>query len=360
MGRILVDGAVLQYAHTGVAKVTLGLYRALLGLDPALEISIVCRGSGTNAIPAGITPIPIPGIVPPQFWRSGVMPGVTRWKRPDVVHFPWNGRVGPFLPASVVTTVHDVLPLAIPGYFVGGEEELYRRGLSRDLARSDVLITDSEFSRSEIVRHFRPSVDPVVVSPATDIAEMPDGDPEGPPGGYLLYVGGYARRKGIDDLLRVVVEGHRSGRLTRPLLLTGEPNHVTDECTRMIVEGRQKGFVEEKGYVDERQLAALYRHATALVYPSRYEGFGLPPLEAMALGCPVVTTRATSLPEVCGEAAVYVDPSDTRGFLEALCRIESDAQFRRGLVEGGLVRSRQFTWKRSAEIFLGLIHAHVR
>ena len=78
------------------------------------------------------------------------MPGVTRWKRPDVVHFPWNGRVGPFLPASVVTTVHDVLPLAIPGYFVGGEEELYRRGLSRDLARSDVLITDSEFSRSEL------------------------------------------------------------------------------------------------------------------------------------------------------------------------------------------------------------------
>jgi glycosyltransferase involved in cell wall biosynthesis len=358
--RILVDGAVLQYAHTGVAKVTLGLYRALLSLDPALEISIVCRGSGANAIPDGIAQVPVPGIVPLQVWRSGVMPWVTRSKKPDVVHFPWNGRVGPFLRASVVTTVHDVLPLAIAGYFAGGEEEQYRRGLSRDLARTDILITDSEFSRNEIVRHFRPAADPVVVSPATDITEVPVGEPAGPSAGYFLYVGGYARRKGIDDLLRVFVEGHRTGRLLLPLLLTGEPHHVTEECSRMIAEGKEKGFVEEKGYVDERQLATLYRHATALVYPSQYEGFGLPPLEAMALGCPVVTTRATSLPEVCGDAAVYVDPFDTVGFLEALRRIESDAQFRRDLAERGLIQSRQFSWKKSAEIFLGLIRAHVR
>jgi len=359
--RILVDGQVFQYTHTGVAKVTLGLYRAILRVDPSLQVSFVCRNGALATAPAGVSPILVSANIPPRLWRSVVFPAVCRWRRPDIVHFPWNGRVGPFLTARVVTTVHDVLPLAIPSYFATGKEEArYRRVMSRDLTRSSIIITDSEFSKSEIERHFHPAVEPVVIAPGTDIANVPSDGPGDTPDGYFLYVGGYAHRKGIDDLLRVFHEGHRSGRLHQRLVLAGEPAHVTDDCTRLIVEGKKGGFVEERGYVGERQLAALYRHATALAYPSRYEGFGLPPLEAMTLGCPVLTTRGTSLPEVCGDAAVYIDPSDTASYLDALCRLETDAGLRRKLIHRGFDQAKRFSWGGSAAKFISLVIAHAR
>jgi glycosyltransferase involved in cell wall biosynthesis len=257
--------------------------------------------------------------------------------------------------------VHDVLPLAIPSYFATvNEEARYRRVMSRDLKRSGVIVTDSEFSKSEIDRHFHPVVEPVVIAPATDIASLAGDGQADTPDGYFLYVGGYAHRKGIEDLLLVFHEGHRSGRLHARLVLTGEPALVTDACTRMIVDGKKGGFVEERGYVDDRQLASLYRHATALVYPSRYEGFGLPPLEALTLGCPVLTTRGTSLPEVCGTAAVYIDPSDIASFLEALCTLETDGEFRRELIHRGFDQARRFSWEESAAKFLSLVIAHAR
>jgi glycosyltransferase involved in cell wall biosynthesis len=359
--QILVDGQVFQYTQTGVAKVTLGLYQALLQADPALQVSFVCRSGALHAVPAGALQIAVPTYVPARLWRRLVVPAVSRWQRPDVVHFPWNGRVGPSLAGCVVVTIHDVLPLAIPSYFATEKEEsAYRRAMSRDLARGNVIITDSEFSKSEIGRHFHPAIEPVVIPPATGIADVADDGSRGSIAGYFLYVGGYAPRKGIDDLLRAFREGRQVGKIHQRLLLIGEPAHVSVECTRLIAEGKEGGFIEERGYVDESQLASLYRHATALVYPSRYEGFGLPPLEALTLGCPVLTTRSTSLPEVCGDAAVYVDPSDTASFLDALCALETDEGLRRQLIHRGFVQARRFSWESSAAKFQTLLFEHVR
>jgi glycosyltransferase involved in cell wall biosynthesis len=115
--------------------------------------------------------------------------------------------------------------------------------------------------------------------------------------------------------------------------------------------------VEERGYVDEPTLAQLFQQARALVYPSKYEGFGLPPLEAMTAGCPVITTRETSLPEVCGEAAVYVDPDDHRAFAEAIMAIETDPLLRERLRTAGSAQASTFTWGEAAATFLGALHS---
>ncbi len=358
--RILVDGEVFQHTQTGVAKVTRGLYGALLRGGGSLEVDFVCRRGSLAVPPPGVSSIPVPAGIPTRLWRSVVVPMICLHRRPDVVHYPWNGRVGPFLSPLVVTTIHDVLPLIIPRYFADEEEEVrYRTAMSRDIARSHIIVTDSEFSRNEIQRHFHPSVEPVVVSPATDIAQVKADDERDYRDKYFLYVGGYDRRKGVEELLRVFREGHSSRKLQQRLILTGEPGHVTEACTKLIREGRERGMIEERGYVDEAQLAALYRHATALVYPSRYEGFGLPPLEAMALGCPVVTTSGTSLREVCGDAAVYIDPADTAAFLDVLCILEGDADFRRDLIQRGLRQARHFSWEESAVRFLSLLSPRV-
>ncbi len=359
--RILVDGEVFHHTQTGIAKVTRGLYGALLRRDPLLEVAFICRNGALTSPPPGVSLIPVPAGVPPRLWRRAVVPGVCLLRRPDVIHYPWNGRVGLSLTPRVVTTIHDVLPLGIPSFFADGKQEArYRTGMSRDIARSDVIITDSEFSRTEIERHFHPAVDIVVITPATDIAGVPEVVGESPPEGYFLYVGGYDPRKGIEELLRVVHAGHSSGKLRQRLVLTGMPGHVSAECTQLIRGGKDGGFVEERGYVDEVQLAMLYRHATALVYPSRYEGFGLPPLEAMTLGCPVLTTSWTSLREVCGDAVVYIDPAEPVSFLDSLCILEKDVEFRRDLIRRGMAQARKFSWDDSADAFLSLLIGHGR
>ncbi len=358
--RIFVDGEVFGHAQTGVAKVTRGLYAALARRNPSLDVSFICRHGAMPAAVPGVSPISVRPGVPAQLWKRAVVPALCLRHRPDVIHYPWNGRVGPFLSPLVVTTIHDVLPLTIPGYFADERQESrYRIAMNRDIARSDVIVTDSEFSRTEIERRFHPAVETVVVSPATDIGNTPDHGNLKVPEGYFLYVGGYDPRKGIEELIRVFREGHASRRLRQRLILAGEPRKITDECAELIREGVESGMIDEEGYVDEIRLAALYRHATALVYPSRYEGFGLPPLEAMSLGCPVLTTTGTSLREVCGDAALYIDPADPAAFLDALCTVEGEGVIRRDLVSRGLKRARRFSWDESADKFLSILNAHV-
>ena len=108
------------------------------------------------------------------------------------------------------------------------------------------------------------------------------------------------------------------------LVLAGEPHYFSADFRSMVERGRSAGWLEELGYVSDAELAALYGRALALAYPSKYEGFGLPPLEAMVLGCPVITTRGTSLPEVCGDAAVYVDPDDPASLARAVTAVAAD------------------------------------
>jgi glycosyltransferase involved in cell wall biosynthesis len=119
----------------------------------------------------------------------------------------------------------------------------------------------------------------------------------------------------------------------------------------LIKEATQLGIIEEKGYVTDDMLIALIKNSIALVYPSKYEGFGLPPLEAMSLGCPIITSRQTSLPEICGAAAYYIDPDNEYEFAKAIIELENNADLRNRLSELGLNQSKRYSWYSSAKLF---------
>jgi glycosyltransferase involved in cell wall biosynthesis len=360
--RIIFDASVLEMPFTGIAKTSLLLYRGCLAQQPGLTVTGVHRKAVAGEVPTGVALARGGRFFSTDLWRSYYLPRQVKRRRADVVHFPWSGGVPARLSdCVVVTTIHDVLPLEMPGGFkTPRDEERYRQDRQRDIDRSHVLFTDSEYSKRQLHNNFALRSDPIV----NYFGPTLEGDGKGVPGGkaatspYLLYLGGYDRRKGILELLEVFLELRRQGRIGCRLLLAGKSHYFSEELRRRITEGKESGHVRELGYVPDQELVALLQDALALVYPSRYEGFGLPPLEAMHIGCPVITTSRTSIPEVCGDAALYIDPDDRREFGDALVAVENDASLRARLREAGFCQARKFTWEKAAATFLGEIRRH--
>jgi alpha-1,3-rhamnosyl/mannosyltransferase len=255
-----------------------------------------------------------------------------------------------------VLTLHDVIPLALPSlYFCTVRQERdYHERLQRDLECADLVVTDSESSKRDIVTRFRLDSEPVVIYPAnllpTHFKASASASVLG--GGYFVYLGGYERRKGLESLVKVYRELYETRQIGTPLVLVGEPHSVSNELTDTITAGESEGAIIEKGYVPDDELAALLQGARALVYPSLYEGFGYPPLEAMAQGCPVITTRVGSMPEICGNAVRYIAAGDAAELAASILEIDRSEESRLELSRMGRERAARFTWEASAEKYL--------
>ncbi|HEX7574219.1 MAG TPA: glycosyltransferase family 1 protein [Bacteroidota bacterium] len=353
---ILVDLSVLELPATGVAKVVTGMYGAIAARFPDIGLSGVHRRPVVGIPPAGVRLRRLGRFLPAGQWRRFEIPRASRRSNGAILHFPWNGGV-PRLPPEVcvITTMHDVLPLTIPGYFSSDDlENSYRQQRQADIDRSTRVITDSEFSKREIMRHLRVQREPVVIPCATSIGEFaPDPAPEEKK--YFLYVGGLDPRKSVDSLLRVFYRLSAEGALRSRLVVTGSSRHAPQALVTLLDDGVRRGYVQRTGYVDDRELARLYAGAIALVYPSRYEGFGMPPLEAMTIGCPVIASRMSSIPEVCGDAALYVDPWSEQGLAEALKILEQDGDLRERFGRDGRTRAATFSWGRAADTFVRVL-----
>ncbi|HBF34608.1 TPA: hypothetical protein DDW35_08585 [Candidatus Sumerlaeota bacterium] len=360
--RVLVDASVLHQPSAGMAKVLTGLYRACVALEPTLDVRLLHRVPLQTAVPPGTHAVRRGSFLRPGPWHEWMVPLAALGA--DVVHFPANGNIPRLWKRKpVVMTLHDVLPLMIPNFFANEKLRAHYTALvQRDLDRTDLLMTDSIFSREQILRHFKTRNEPHVVYPAVDLEEVTRDSASSEMviyEGYFVYVGGYHARKGLPELLKVFSELRRENKISARLILAGSSYPISPEFDRLLAEGKLAGWVEERGYVNETELGQLYRGALALIYPSRYEGFGLPPLEAMTMECPVLTTGQTSLREVCGEAALYADPSDA-AFAESIIALEKQPILRRDLRMRGLGQSEKFTWNKSAHRYLELLHGMVK
>lgn len=351
---ILIDGTVFEQDVTGVARATIGLYNACLALQPDLRISVAHRGPLKTELPQEWNRIQKAADTETTRWRQQILPALAARLNPDFIHFPWNGGI-PRLPRNmrVVMTLHDILPLEIPEYFktvAGRLRYTYRK--YRDLKRATLVITDSYYSRYRIIHTFRSCPDPVVIHLATLLRLPSTSSSSTRKMDYYIYVGGYDPRKGLEQMLDLFYELCREGKIRSRLLLAGTPIYYSDTFKKQIQAGVEQEWVEELGYIDDRTLADMLAGARALIYPSRYEGFGFPPMEAMALGCPVLTTPRTSLPEVCGDAVLYADPDDREEFARCWMELDGDPDLRLELARRGRKRATLFSWDTAARRYL--------
>lgn len=258
-----------------------------------------------------------------------------------------------------VTTIHDLIPLRLP-YTTLDNKRLFYRLVRDSVLHSDLILAVSECTKRDILSFFDIPEEKIVVTyqavagyaeyPSESITRITLGKFDLKPGGYVLFVGNIEPKKNVGTL----IESFGAADTDLPLVIVGRKawlwkEHLAAANAIFGSEERAKEKVRLLDYVSNRELGVLYRNARCFAFPSLYEGFGLPPLEAMRHGCPVITSNAASLPEVCGDAALYVDPHDSEGLREKLEVLIGDDTTRTRLVEAGYERVRQFSAQRYTE-----------
>ena len=286
-----------------------------------------------------------------------------------VVWYPWSGMTW-VSGVTSVATVHDVWPFAAPAEDErkrNTEQTPFRR--TADLAAA--IITDSAFSKSEIVRYLKVQPDRVTVIPlGVDVPKSSDAKRVALNGAqrYVLFVGEAEERKDVATLLRAMQQLPDELRLTTGVVMVGKPPppqrrvgrlRTQPERFTLDFEPRSGVLTVATGTIHDDALAALYHGATAFVFPSRYEGFGLPVLEAMAHGVPVIASDAASVPEVAGDAALFFPTGKADELAAQIERLLKDEPLRQRLQTCGYTRARECSWDVCADRTLAVLASTV-
>lgn len=260
----------------------------------------------------------------------------------DIIHCPTVS--APFLKKGkekLIVTVHDISPVLFPNFHPVRRVMYFQHILPRLLRQADRIICDSESTKEDVIEHYNIQRNLRVVHLGVKESFKPTKDKEvlakyNLPKGYILFVGTLEPRKNLNRLMRAFDMLSCQERLVL-VGMKGWGNHkFPDNVIRL-------------NYVAKEDLPAIYSHAKLFVYPSLYEGFGLPVLEAMACGCPVITSNVSSLPEVAGDAALLVDPYNAEGIAESIRKILIDKKLQKDLREKGMDRAKEFSWNKCAE-----------
>ncbi len=376
--RLAINGWFLSHPHTGTGKYLTALLENLPAAEPELEVHVIA--------PAAVNTCSLPDRVqihstPPRNTALGKIrfeqrdfPQVAAQLGADLAHIPYWA---PPLRSKVpfVVTVHDIIPLLLPEHRGSLPVRMYTSLVTSGVRGARAVIADSHHSRLDIVEHLhltREHVHTVHLAADADYkpADSFEIDPNlqakyDLPDDYVLYLGGFQRRKNVHRLLAAWSWARDPIGADYPLIIAGQLPESPDgilfhDLPALAEELELEDTVRFIGPVDEADKPALYQGATCFVYPSSYEGFGLPPLEAMACGAPVVTTGKASLPEVVGDAAYYVeDPSDTRKLGAAIIGVVVDGQLADDLHARGLKQAAKFSWKKTAHETLAIYRATI-
>jgi glycosyltransferase involved in cell wall biosynthesis len=280
-----------------------------------------------------------------------------RRERIDLFHAP-HYVLPPLTPCKSVVTIHDCIHLRFPQYLPNRLAYVYARSsLWMATHRAARVLTVSETSKRDILRYFNvPEKKIDVIYNAIDerLGEAPTAaevdqvreryqlnDP------FILYAGNIKPHKNLERLIEAFHRMRRGPLEHIKLLIIGDEISKYATLRRTVHRLKLHKHVRFFGFVPDKTLASLYRLASVFVFPSLYEGFGLPPLEAMAAGTPVITSNVSSLPEVVGEAAILIDPYDLDAIADAMRRVLTDEALRLDLRTRGLARVKEFSWDRS-------------
>ncbi|MCP4356865.1 MAG: glycosyltransferase family 4 protein [Chloroflexi bacterium] len=365
---IAANGYFWNKPNSGSGQYTRNLLLTLDKLVSDLKITLVYPQLPGESLPddvpldVGLTAVPIrPGNLGKVQFEQQRFPQVCREIGADLAHVPYWG--GPLRsPVPLVVTVHDLTTMLVPEYRRGFNARLYNALVSASARGANHIITDSQASKAEIRQHLHISdgkITPIHLAVTADyqpeansLLDMAVLRKYDLPDFYILYLGGYEIHKNVATLLLAWTYVGQALGEDYPLVLAGKKpdviSHTYPDYADYIKRLDIEEYVRWIGYVDEADKPILYRYAETFVFPSGREGFGLPVLEALSCGVPVVTTNATSLPEVVGEAGFTVDPNDARGMAGAIISTVVQDNLAAELRKTAVQQAAKFSWKKTA------------
>lgn len=346
---VAIDADVLGRARTGDESYVANLLRELPQLGSEFRFAAITRHP--ELVPDGVEPVELRG--ESQIARMSFgLPRVLDRLDPELSHFQYA--VPLRFRGRAAITVHDLSFERGRELMPYRDRWIFRRSVRRSVKKAAAVLTVSEFSRSELCTTYGLEQDRVFVTPNgvdpsfLDVGRSPAESAAAQvatPSPYVLFVGALQPRKDPVCAVEALALSDPDLHLVLAGPDKGSADAVIDAATRLRVRDR----VQLLGHVDKPRLASLYRHAACVVLPSRYEGFGLPVLEAMAIGTPVVAAATSSIPEVAGDAAILVEPRNPAALAGGIERAFAD---RDRLVDAGLKRARAFTWASTARLTL--------
>jgi glycosyltransferase involved in cell wall biosynthesis len=369
--RIVLNGWFIDQPHTGSGQYTLQLLKQLPRVAPQHEYALVVPHKGSFKIYDITTDADFQlltsNIKSPTsnfrklLFEQSIMPRAAQAYEADVLHIPyWAPPLRSSVP--IVVTIHDIIPLILPKYRGGPLVRAYTQLVSAAARGATLILTDSDASRDDIRQHlhipadrvhpiylaadpeFTDHLDPIDTAALRKNYDLPED--------YVLYLGGCDARKNVETLLQVYTWAQDVLGESYPLVFAGSLPDRHDEFfhdPRVIAKQIDvENVVRFIGRVAEEDKVALYQQARAFLYPTLYEGFGLPALEALACGVPVVGSNASSVPEIVGEAGILVDPKDARAMAGALIAVCTEDALHDELSERALKQSEKFSWEKCA------------
>lgn len=363
MKKIAFIGDALDVQYAGIHVYTKEVIRHLVQLDKSNEYFVV-RPKAVGDI-EGVTElvVPIKERIPmhQRIRLFTTIPQLMRKHNIDVVIEP--AHFGPFnLPKSIkrITVIHDLTPILFPEYHGAASHYAHRLFLPSILKNADKIVTNSEYTKRDLAKYYPVSEHKTAVLHLGKAAHFVPTirknvlEKYGIRSSYFLYVGTLEVRKNLGVLVKAFELFKDKHKGDHQLVLAGKKGWKIEELLAAIENSPYKKDILLTGFIDLEDLPVLYSMATLFVYPSLYEGFGLPILEAMACGSVVVASSASSLPEVGGDAALYFEPTDANALCRQMLRLLNNEVLYQQLKERSLVQARRFSWEATAEGFSSL------
>ena len=360
--RIGLDGIPLASAKTGIGHYTLELARALATIDTDDEFELVSpfafnSSSFDEVLPANLKKVEARRR---KFWWAVGLPMYMRKSATSLFHGT-NYEIPLLSKCPTILSIHDLSQLLYPETHLAQSVRRARYRLPLMARAATKIITATEYVKNEVVEHLKVNPAKIAVTPYAprrmfgplSLSETEETRTRlSIEENFILFVGTIEPRKNLITLLGALSEILKSTDLRPQLVIAGQEGWLTGETMNYVESERLADRVKFTGYITDEDLRALYACCTVCVYPSLYEGFGLPPLEAMSCGAPVIASNVASLSEAVGDAARLVPPTDTQKLAQAIVEMIRDEATRSHFSHAGLKHASQFTWERTARLTL--------